>query len=67
MSAIDAAPSSSCIQSQLLFGSDWPALTEADVERLTQTLLDNPRRTPHARMRRSSIQPPIASAVVNAA
>jgi predicted TIM-barrel fold metal-dependent hydrolase len=28
--------------SQLLFGSDWPALAEADVQSLIQTLQDNP-------------------------
>jgi len=28
--------------SHLLFGSDWPALTEVDVQHLIQSLLDNP-------------------------
>jgi predicted TIM-barrel fold metal-dependent hydrolase len=32
--------------SQLLFGSDWPALAEADVRNLIQTLLDNPLLQP---------------------
>lgn len=30
----------------ILFGSDWPALTEADVESLIQALLDNPLLEP---------------------
>jgi predicted TIM-barrel fold metal-dependent hydrolase len=32
--------------SQLLFGSDWPALAEADVQSLIQTLLANPLLQP---------------------
>lgn len=32
--------------SQLLFGSDWPALAQADVQSLIRTLLDNPLLQP---------------------